>query len=218
MSDKIHKIVSEFFSNAGAEICDSSNLNESSRQWEGTRKELNLLLSHRNGFYGFGGALLVRPLSNSQLPCGIIEWNAQAYWKQNYDIDLSGLQFFAEDLFGMQFGIGNDGVISFNVETTEIKVISDNLVTWCRHILDEPAILTGYPLLEEWQRKYGPLAAGYRLVPKLPFVLGGRYDISNLVSHRDIDSIRFRASIANQIRQLPDGAEVKIQFDSAGWH
>jgi len=72
---------------------------------------------------------------------------------------------------------------------------------------------TGHPLARAWQAKNSPLRPGMRLLPKLLFVCGGQYEVENLYPLDDVQGMPFRASIANQIRDLPHGAE--IVFKSA---
>jgi hypothetical protein len=74
---------------------------------------------------------------------------------------------------------------------------------------------TGWPLAERWQDANGPLEAGHRLVPQIPFVLGGDFSAENLYSADDVVALRFRADIAKQIRDLPDGAKVRLRVGKA---
>lgn len=50
-----------------------------------------------------------------------------------------------------------------------------------------------------------------RLVPKTPFVLGGGYNLDNLYALEASESMRYRGSIATQLRDLPDGAAVQLR-------
>jgi hypothetical protein len=69
---------------------------------------------------------------------------------------------------------------------------------------------TGYPLAAEWQALHGRLPARTRLVPKKPFVVGGDYVVSNLYDLDAVEGMRFRASLAVQMRDLPDGTKVRF--------
>jgi len=170
------------------------------------------LLSKKNGFYAFESALLVRPLTFSGAPLGLLEWNDLGYWKQFYTIDLSEDIFFAEDVFGEQFSLRPDGIFKFNPETAISEFFSDDIRGWAGKIMEDYSLHTGYQLAHLWQLKYGQLAAGYRLVPKMPFVLGGEYQIENLTLRSDLQGIEFRSQIANQIVDLPDGAQVEFKL------
>ena len=50
------------------------------------------------------------------------------------------------------------------------------------------------------------------LLPKIPFVFGGKYEIENLYPVDDLKGMLFRASIAKQIRGLPDGCQIVLNL------
>lgn len=175
-------------------------------------QELFCLLGGRNGFYAFESALLVRPLDFEGPPLGIFQWNIATVWKADYKIDFKKAIFFAEDVFGVQFCILNDVINSFDPETGEFKVVAKSLEEWAGWILDDSKTRTGWPLAHFWQLKQGPLKAGVRLLPKVPFVLGGEFSIENLYFLNDAEGMRFRASIANQLQDCPDGTKVVLDI------
>lgn len=57
------------------------------------------------------------------------------------------------------------------------------------------------------------IAQGSRLAPAVPFVLGGSYDVGALRAKSDVELARFRASVFAQIRDLPDGAQIRITLE-----
>ena len=173
--------------------------------------ELMSLLGQRNGFFAFESALLIRPLSFSGMPLGIMQWNHEPLWRKNYDMDLSGVLFFAEDIFGSQFCICPDGINSFDPETGAFVFMAKSVESWAKCIMDDYRVVTGWPLAHEWQLQYGPIEPGQRLLPKTPFVLGGKFELGNLFKLNDVDGMRFRASIAVQIRNCPDGSTVVLK-------
>jgi hypothetical protein len=67
---------------------------------------------------------------------------------------------------------------------------------------------TGYPLAHAWQQRHGPLPLSHRLVPVIPFVLGGTFDLSNLHAVDMAHSMTVRAGISRQLHHLPDGTRV----------
>jgi hypothetical protein len=176
-------------------------------------KELCALLSDKNGFFLFESALLIRPLRNEQCPIGILEWNDPKLWKTDYRIELSKCVFFAEDIFGVQFCVKDNIIQSFDPETGRFKNIGTTLGSWAQWIFEKHKSRTGWPLAHQWQVKYGKLSAGFRLLPKVPFVCGGQFSIDNLYSLNDVEGMRFRASIANQLVNIPDGAKVVIKIE-----
>ena len=172
------------------------------------------LLTERNGFYAFESALLVRPLGKSSSPLDLASWNSETLWVSRYALfNLPTLLFFAEDLFGNQFAISDSGVVSFDPETGELAPLADSLQSWCDVLLSDFNAHTGYPVAHEWQAKHGPLEPGYRLIPKVPFVAGGAFRVDNLLAMNEAEGMAYRADFANQIRDLPDGAEIRIRFD-----
>ena len=175
-------------------------------------QELVALLDAKNGFYAFDSALLLRPRSSGEPPLGISQWNANALWKNNYKMDLSGVLCFAEDVFGGQFCAKDDAVSYFEPETGELTTVANSIDDWARWILDEHELKTGAPIAHAWQRKHGPLKPGKRLLPSVPFVLGGKYVIENLYEIDDVEGMRFRASIANQLEGVPDGANIQLSL------
>jgi len=170
------------------------------------------VLKLRNGFYAFESALMMRPYSQKCFPMGIVEWNDPKGWKANYDIDLSSECFFAEDIFGEQFSARNDGIAKFDPETGESKLIAANLDEWASKIIDDYPQTTGQPLAHSWQAIHGPLRAGQRLVPKLPFVLGGEFSLTNLAAMNESEMMEVRSKIANQIAGLTEGAKIEFQI------
>lgn len=169
------------------------------------------LLLARNGFYAFEGALLVRPYSSGGGVLGVREWNDATLWRQNYQELAMGLWFFAEDVFGCQFCTRDGRICTFDPESGETDEVAHDLEEWARSILENYAVLTGHPIAKEWQRRYGRLAPGRRLIPKQPFVLGGPVSVDNLYDCCDVEGMRARADLAIQIRDVPDGTAVNYR-------
>ena len=120
---------------------------------------------------------------------------------------------FAEDVFGNQFAISSGRVVCFDPETGNSEPCASTLEDWARTVLSEYACLTGYPIAHQWQKHNGPLHPGTRLVPKIPFVCGGEFSVSNLAAMEEAEAMAFRADLARQIRDLPDGAKVRFKIE-----
>ena len=172
--------------------------------------ELIALLKKKNGFYAFESALRVMPAETDGPEIGLADWNSEQLWIGEYQGMAKGLLFFAEDIFGVQFCIRADGVYKFDPETGHIDKLATNFEGWADVILSNYRFLTGYPLAHEWQRANGKIASGVRLVPKRPFVAGGEFSLQNLYPLDAVAAMRLRASIAVQIRDLPDGAAIRL--------
>jgi hypothetical protein len=174
--------------------------------------ELLGLLETRNGFYAFESALHVFPAALNENEMTLSHWNSQSLWRYEYGALAGKMFFFAEDAFGGQFCIDEGQFCSFDPETGSVEFISQTLEGWAKRLLEDYRVLTGWPLLSEWQRRNGPISPGKRLVPAIPFVLGGEYSLANLNAANAVNAMKFRGYLAGQIKDLPDGTEIKLRF------
>lgn len=177
-------------------------------------EELSGALLQKNGFYAFESALHVIPAPAQTVNAGeidLVRWNAPDLWRFEYEDLTDGLFFFAEDVFGVQFAIDGDRIVSFDPESGEIGFAADDIERWAEAILADYSQLTGYPVAHEWQEAHGALQCGKRLLPKVPFVLGGAFAPSNLVAVDAVEGMRYRGDLWRQIRDLPDGTQVQLK-------
>lgn len=172
--------------------------------------EVASLLQARNGFYAFESALHVFPSGWAGDELSVEEWNSALLWRDAFEGMADGLVFFAEDLFGSQFAVRDGEVVTFDPETAGVEHVADSIEEWSSLLLDDYEVLTGCPLAAEWQALHGRLLARQRLLPKMPFVAGGGFEIGNLYPLDSVEGMRFRASLAIQIRDLPDGAKIRF--------
>jgi hypothetical protein len=179
----------------------------------GTRvaDQLGPLLQLKNGFYAFEAALHVLSDVGATDETGLFEWNDEALWRQEYKGMANDAVFFAEDVFGMQFCIREGTVATFDPETGAFETMAADVEQWADKVLREYDVWTGYNVAHEWQVKHGPIPAGSRLVPSTPFVLGGEYSVRNLHVIEAVKGMKYRASIAVQIRDLPDGTPITLR-------
>lgn len=79
---------------------------------------------------------------------------------------------------------------------------------------------TDQEFLEDWymqalvaqaQERLGPLTDGRKYCLVIPGVLGGEYAMSNIKTAPLVELIRFSGDLANQIRELPDGAQIQLK-------
>ena len=169
------------------------------------------LLRLKNGFYAFDSALHVFPITVDSTS-GMEAWNSDALWRKGYGDLADGLLFFAEDILQDQFCLSEntEGVLRFYAETGETAMIADSVEEWASAILSDYRNETGSPFALAWQSKHGPLAEGDRLMPRIPFFLGGEYDLDNLWAGNALDGMRLKADLAVQTRNLPDGSQVQL--------
>jgi hypothetical protein len=172
--------------------------------------ELYELLSLRNGFYAFESALHVFPSGQADGVLDLATWNAESTWRREFGDLAKGCLFFAEDAFGFQFCLAHDQVCSFDSETGQVATMARSVEEWSAKLLADFRVLTGQPLAHEWQVAHGPLASGKRLAPRTPFVLGGDFIVANLYAASQVELMRFRGHLASKLKDLPDGAQVKL--------
>lgn len=175
--------------------------------------DLVALLKKRNGFYAFASALHVRPVGDTpNRGDGLIVWNDPSRWIDSYtDPALADRTFFAEDVFGDQFSLRDGRVERMNAETGQFSEMADSLETWAALMLEEFEAETGYEVARDWQKEHGPLPEGFRLVPRKPFLIGGEYEVGNLIAKDEVAAMRMRGKFASHIRNLPDGAKIRVR-------
>ena len=170
------------------------------------------MLAVRNGFYAFEGALHVFPSASYHVEIGIEEWNSEELWRGEYKGLADGLLFFAEDVLGCQFAINGDGVQTFNIETGSSEKMAEDLESWADAILADYDLHAGWSLAHEYQMLHGVIKPGQRLHAAIPFVAGGKYEVANLKAIDSVELMRFNGYLATQIRDLPDGAQIRIKI------
>jgi hypothetical protein len=169
------------------------------------------LLNHRNGWMNFYNALHIFPYSD--VGFSLTHYNANEHWKQTWKGLLpEGIVFFAHDIFGFPFAELDNRIFTMDAETGQLEFIAHSMEQWATLILADDKVLTGWPLAEAWQKKHGPLPAGKRLAPKIPFVAGGAFELNNLYAADTIELMKFRGELAQQIKNLPDGAKIKFNI------
>lgn len=166
----------------------------------------------KNGFYAFESALHVFPVTPETDVMDVGRWNDPGLWRSAFGVLADGAVFFAEDIFGTQFCVSSGAVQRFNPETGDRERLTDSIEGWAEMILDDPTFQTGWSLAHEWQERFGPLLKNQRLVPKMPFILGGDFSVSNLQAIDSVSGMMFYADIARQIHELPDGTEFRIRI------
>jgi hypothetical protein len=174
--------------------------------------ELLELLARRNGFFAFESALHTFPLGTVPGRLDLRRWNEPETWCGAFSEMIPRDElFFAQDVFGNQFSLGTGGVSVFYPEFGQFEPLASSVAGWAELFLADWRGFSGYELSHAWQVRNRPLAEGERLIPKVPFVLGGKYDVGNLYAGDIIDAMRFRASLARQVANFPDGTLVRIR-------
>jgi hypothetical protein len=198
MTINTHKLLS--LGSAG--ICGSKpQIDESIKDILGTlNDEFHNLLSVKNGFYAFESALHFFPATNASVP-NLSLWNSNDLWKHEYSSSIKDYLFFAEDIFGIQFCVFRN----------EIHTFATSFEEWSKCILEKYNYWTGFDLAHQWQLKNGVIPVGTRLLPKIPFVLGGKFSIDNLYLLDSVKGMRIRGDLSQQIKNSPDGTKIKFK-------
>ena len=168
-------------------------------------------LLKRNGFWAFESALLVLPgpaSEPSEYPVDLISWNSSSGWRLHYDELEESVLFFAMDLFANPYGIVGESISKLDSETGKLETHSRTLDEWAERILTDYNYETGWELGRDWQRLNGPLPSTARLLPRIPFVLGGEFEASNLVAIDLREAMAKLGKLYQAIRHMPDGSRV----------
>ncbi|MDC0716130.1 hypothetical protein [Nannocystis bainbridge] len=166
----------------------------------------------RNGFLAFDRALRVFSAVAQVHPLSLTGWNGSTLWRDAYGPLVDDLVFFADDIFGGQFCIREDRIFLLDPETAVLELMAESLDGWAERVLEDTSYLTGQRLAHEWRTSFGPIELTQRLLPKLPFVTGGRFELENLYACDAVEGMRFRGELARQIQALPDGTPIRFVF------
>lgn len=120
---------------------------------------------------------------------------------------------FAEDCMGDQFLLRADQVWKLSAETGEMEPLDLSLLDWLEAVqADAVEVLSLEPLLQ-FQQEGGKLEPGQLLSAIPPFCLESDQELS-LRAIPSADRRQFLAHLAEQLRNLPEGAQIK--FDISG--
>jgi hypothetical protein len=168
------------------------------------------LLRIKNGWFAFDRALHLFPLGKMVSGYALLPWNEPALWKHAYSGQVQSCLFFAEDIFGVQFGFHQKEIVRFDPESGTLERFAATLDEWAQRILEDSAVETGEPLAREWQAVHRSLQPTERLLPKQLFSFGGEYATSNLYAMDAARGMQLRGDIYQQIKDLPNGTHIKL--------
>jgi len=117
------------------------------------------------------------------------------------------------DLFGGQFGVSQGAVWRLEVETGEVRAHSSCLEEWAERVLEDRDFETGWSLGQEWQRRNRALRMFERLLPVVPFAMGGDFVPDNLVAVELNEALRMYGLLSQQLEGVPDGTCLTVR----GW-
>lgn len=201
---------SKLIENRSLSITQASIYNEESVE---IKDSLYLeFLRDNNGGYFYNNSLLLFGFSKKQEQFNILYMNS--LYKEYYGDLVNGLYFFGQDVFGNGFAFENESIVFFNMESSQKDILASSFAEWLEVLYNDLDYYTGESLVSElndYQKK--ELTINKRLSPKYPFILGGEYDIDNLVLKNYAENISYNSSIAKQVYGLPAGSKIKIKIE-----
>ncbi len=145
----------------------------------------------------------------------VVNWNSVTGWKHLYSpIINEKFWCFAEDVFANQYIFWKSRVCIFECETGSIIDLCDSFSQWLDLIISSPNYYSGYTIAQQWNQQNHSelLTAQYNLSSIIPFVCGGEYSVSNVFRVDSVKNMELKANFARQIKNLPDGTEIKFKF------
>jgi hypothetical protein len=180
----------------------------------GELEQVQSMLDTKNGFAAFESALIVFPTIDTTFAPSIDSWNEMSGWRDSYRGFIpDDVVFFAEDLFGGQFGALQSEIVRLDPESGEIHHYAKTLLDWSERLLENYPEDTGWPLAHEWQVAKGPILSCQRLLPIQPFILGGDYIIENMTLVDSHIAMENWGRLFQAVKSVPDGQVVTI----SGW-
>lgn len=93
------------------------------------------------------------------------------------------------------------------------EVVAESIDEYNKLITD-PEFLNDWNMtvmVDEAMEMLGPLKEGYKFYLIIPGVLNGEYSGTNIQTAPFVEIIRLSGELGNQIKDLPDGAEIKLK-------
>ena len=159
-----------------------------------------LKLSEKPKYLYSGSVILAFPLD---LPDGFFD---------KYSFLDETANAFGLDVFGNVFLEKRGESYLLNIETGDAELISPSLESFYLALEEDSDYLSGVGLLRKWERKYGPLPKDYRLMPAVPFFLGGEYAVDNIKSAPTMQVLSLFSDLHEKTRDVPDGTPIEISF------
>ena len=163
------------------------------------------LIALKRPFVAFSGSLLVPGdaprISELACDCGLPD---------------SRLALFGLDVFACPFGVSDDGTIfRLDPESGAFEARWSSLDSWCDW-LEVQGWIEG-EVLTEWEAMNGPIGMAERLLPRVPFVLGGVADVDNLVAAPWALALEEYRWLRGQLQAYPEGTRVRLHGWSASY-
>jgi len=174
-------------------------------------KDHKSLLSLHNGLTAFDGGLRIFGTKPGKLPT-LQEWNEPNSWRSAYkELVNDTLIFFAEDVFGNQFAFDDGSVFYFDAENGRTASFANSFSEWLSIILEDPVDTLQLILYKSWLDKGERLEPSEHLCPVYPFIVKADPPLKELYRVKSMEDMLCKGSFAYQIKDVPDGAPIKIK-------
>lgn len=160
-------------------------------------------------FCPFWGALIIFPTIKSTSPWHTIEDFAYSMAELEFLQDKELLPF-ATDLFGFLYFVASDGIYHMETEDAKLEFVSSDINGFLLKLAEDGDYWSGQSLMEDWEKQYGILNAGERLVAKNPFIFGGEFEIANLYPQTFDKILPWYASLHEQLKDVEDGTVIQL--------
>jgi hypothetical protein len=145
----------------------------------------------------------------------IFEWNSSEWWKQYFGLGNNWF-FFAEDVFGNQFGVNLTqpelGFFMLWVDDGRLEPFAPDFENFVEFTIFDYAIFGRMRGLSEnfYQVMGGRVPRFHHIAYKKPILLGGdASDVDNLETAEALGHIRLLGQIVHQVKQFPIGTKIK---------
>jgi hypothetical protein len=161
-------------------------------EWSAEHQER--FLTRWNGCYALDGALHLfgaRPDPPNQ---SLDAWNRPDGWRQSFGAMLDGVQFFAENAFGDQFGYRNKKVVRLRVFEGRLEPIASDFAEWLSLVAVEPARFLATDLFAQCVGRLGPLPFGGHFAPPPTWIPNTALRVDQMTLLPSRDNMEFRGA------------------------
>lgn len=99
-----------------------------------------------------------------------------------------------------------------NPEDSSLEIIASSLDEWFSIIKSDKVTYLYSDILEEWESRNGKILLGEKLIPSIPFIIGGDYELDNFIKCTELEAMRYYSQYAKTLYKLPDGNVVKLKI------
>ena len=173
--------------------------------------DISAFLRHKNGFIAAHGGFHVRGA------CIAPKWHSiRVAWEGDYalhhlypEVRKSDIPL-AEDCFADQYLLREGQVIRLVGETGDIEAMECDWQEFLASVEADPIGYLNLGFLDRFREQFGPLAPGYLIHAYPPFVtIEGRNPSLRAIPALELRS--FHADFARQIRDVPDGGQIRVK-------